>query len=270
LLRGHDNNEINYRLRAVRLAAPSDDELNDKREELYELFPEKYLINILPGPKYDLPKFIKANKKRVAALGIDELIKVMLGTRNKHWEDAMLLITDKAYRMPVKSMLLSGQDCHDVLKTLNSTFQLDVDLEALELFKKYFWDVVRMTKLEVYHYISTIEGAGPRQDLLDAFHKKTEKVRWKVTGESMVTFDKILTTIMTEAFEKFKSYIAQEDGESMTKTIKWADLAIKAAEKHSKLASKDNTDAIEELRFSLEKLSQDEIKSHKDFDGEIG
>ncbi len=269
LLRGYDDSTIQYRLRAIRLAEATPEELSTKREELYELLPDSAIPYILPGAKYNFETFLKKAKKQLRVLGIDELVEVMKGTRNKDWEDALLLITDKVYRMATMTMFLYGDAPEDILEVLNTKYRADMAIEAVELFSKYFWDVGRMTKLEIYSYISSIDGNKIRADFLDAFHKKTARVKWRVTGENMLTLESVLSEIMNESFDKFKSSVGHDDDSTVTKTIKWAELAIKSAEKFNKIANKEAANAVEELVFSLKKISQSDIKNPDDFEGGI-
>lgn len=269
LLRGYDNLTVTNRLRAVRLAPPSEDELDSKREEILDLLPDAALTLLTPGPRADFNAFMKKYGKKVSALGIDDILDVLQGQRNKCWEDALLLIADVEYRLPIMTMLLYGDTTAEIADYLENKHKLEVTLESVEMFKAYFWDTGKMTKLEIYSYISMVDGPKVREALLDAFHKKTSKLRWKISGENMLTLEDILATVMNEAFEKFKSSVIHDDDNAVMKTVKWADLAIKAAEKFAKLSQKDAASAIAELQFKLNKISQKDIKEKDDFDGEV-
>lgn len=269
IIKGLGNQRIIERLKALKLTPPSDDEIEDKRVDIFDSIPDKYLIYISPGIKYDFKVFMAKAKKSLKFLDIDEILPVLGGKRDLDWEDALLLMTDNELQALVSVALIDEQSDEEILNLLERRHRARISDKGLNLFKKYFWNIDKLSKLEKYHYISTVEHYKVRGLLLDAFHKKDARVKWKLTGENILTLEDILSEVMNESFHKFKAAIASEEVDNVQKVAKWADLAIKAAEKYKNVTNKQSGDAIASLQFKLKKISQADIQDPDDLEGGV-
>jgi len=269
LIKGYGNETISDRIRALRLTVPSHDELDDKRSSVLENVPDYALIYITPGPKYNFDEFLKGAASAVSFLNIDEMIPVLAGKRDPEWEDSLLILTDSTLHPLVMSAMLYGSTDQEVVDLLFTKHRMVLTLRSIALFRKYFWNVDVVTKLELYHYISRVVSPRNRCLFLDAFHKRDTQVKWKLTGENILKLEDVLAEVMNEAFLKFKASLSNEDSESTNKVIRWAELAMKAAEKYKSATSSQSTNAVEALKFQLEKISQGDIKSPDKFDGDV-
>ena len=64
---------------------------------------------------------------------------------------------------------------------------------------------------------------------------------------------------MNESFEKFKTSVAGEDTESMNKTLQWANMAMRAAEKLEDITGKATPAVAADLELRLAKIKQTDI-----------
>ena len=118
-----------------------------------------------------------------------------------------------------------------------------------------------MSKLELYHFLATGLTMKHRNLVMDAFHHNDSEVQWRITGKSIITLEEVLTTVMNEAFIKFKASADSDDVDNVARVQQWANLAIKAAEKLSDVARNDAPNMVASLELQLKKLTQDDIKT---------
>lgn len=269
LLRGLNNDIIMGKLKAYGLSPLSEEELNSRREELFKQLPKKYASYIYPEIKPNLTGALAQMKDSLGFLEVDEVIDVLLGKRDPDWEEILaVMLSDKA-RLAVMTLTLAEKPDLEVLTSVNETYGYKLTSRALAMFKKYFWNVDKMSRLEQYDYITSVTVFKWKQRLMDAFHKKEEAVKWYGLGQSTLTLEAILKEIMNEAFFKFREHIHNPSLEATADILKWAEAAVKMAEKYHRLTGSQGKDLITQLKFELERGKQVDIQSTQNFKGEI-
>lgn len=268
-IKGYDNVVIRQRLKTLRLAPMPDDELEDKRNEVFSFMPDGASKLLFPKSKINLPEFVDKYSDFLKSLDIEDVIPTLKGQRNQAWDDAILIGADSTLRIPVQGLLLYGSTNEEILQVLSLKYGCTTTDEAIRLFTKYFWNISRMSRLEIYNYIAMMDSPKSRNLLLDAFHKKPEKIKWRLTGENILTLEAILKEIMNEAFGKFQTAVKSEDTESVHRVTKWADLAIKAAEKFDKIFKQNDKSLLQVLQFKLDKKSQSDITPKDDLKDDV-
>jgi hypothetical protein len=269
LLKGYDNTSILKKTKAFGFVPLTDDEIDDRRNDLFGLLPPEVVQHIYPPDRANYQTLITKFSKELGLLNIDEVIPVLQGSRNKEWDEAINAVLDSEIRVPLQALILFKMPLEDIQSNMERKHGWAMSMAGLEMFIKYFWNIRAMTKLEVFNYISVIENGKIRSTFLDSYHRKEEKVRWKFTGENLLNYEKVLQSVMNESFQRFQSSLKDESTESVTVIGKWADLAMKAGEKFDKMFKKESTDSLNNLVFELKKKSQQDIATKEDVDGEI-
>jgi hypothetical protein len=269
LIKGHGTNSVMDRIRALKLTPPDEDEIEAKREELMSLLPDEALIYITPGPKYNFSMFLEKAKGSLSLLGIDELLPIVGGKRDIEWEDALMIMVDNITRAAAMSCIVRGHTDDEIIDMLTVKQGVRMSARSLELFKKYFWNITCLTRIELYHYISCLEHNKLKELLVDAFHHRDNQLKWKISKVNSLTLEEILAEIMNEAFAKFKNGVGSDDSDNVNKVIKWAELAIKAAEKHKTITNKDASNLVATLQFKLRKMSQEDIPTADESPDEV-
>lgn len=269
IIKGLGNAPILERFQSLRLTPPDEAELDDKREDILRAIPDDAIVYITPGDRYNFNLFLEKAKSHVDCLDISEAVPLLSGKRDKDWEDALFLIADPVTSPLIMSSMVYGNSDEEVLALLESKHHFAMSLRTISLFRKYFWNTQVLTKLELYHYISRMSAPKTRCMLMDAFHKKDTQLKWRLTGENLLTLEEILTEVMNEAFIKFKSSVTNDDTDSVNKVIRWAELAMKAAEKYKAVTNKHSENLVATLEFQLKKMSQADIKPSDKFDGDV-
>lgn len=270
LLRGHDNAVIQQKTRALGFGQMTVEEIDSRRQELFSTLPSKLVKSIFPPKKFDFSSFTKTYAAALAPLDIDEVLPVLSGKRSLVWEEALSMVLDNSVRTTLQALTIYGVEREKLKILLERRHGFKPTEEGLSCFLKYFWDIGKMTRVEMFNYIHQLPvGVTLKKTLLDAFHKRENAIKWRFAGENVLTLEKVLQEVMNEAFLKFQNSVSQEDPDSVMKITKWADLAIKAAEKYDKISKQTGEDLFTSLKFDLEKLSQDGIALPDDVDGEV-
>ena len=269
LLKGYSVATIGDRLRAFKLTPPSEAEMDKIRDSILVKLPEESLEYARPGIKYDFDKFLQLAGDSLKDLDIDELIDVMKGNKSQHWNEALLIMTDLDARILVECMHIYGKEDKEILKDLKARYRARVSQEGLRLFYKYFWDIEGMSQLEIYNYIGSCTHRRHRSLLLSSYRQREKEVSWKLTGQNALTLEEILTTVMNESFEKFKNSVSGEDSESINKTLQWANMAIKAAERLEDITGKATPAIAADLELRLAKIKQTDIPDVNKIKGDI-
>lgn len=261
LLKGHRPSVINERLRAFRLVPPDESEIEEIREQLFSGFTAKQLKCIEIGPSYDFKKFMKLAEEPLKKLHFEEILSVLEGNRNTAWEEALFIMTDPDIRIIVMCMSVQKKDLAEIISAIENKTRIQVSEDGILYFYKYFWNIMDMSKLELYHFLATGLTMKHRNLVMDAFHHNDGEVQWRINGKSIITLEEVLTTVMNEAFIKFKASADSDDIDNVSRVQQWANLAIKAAEKLSDVARNDAPDMVASLELQLKKMTQDDIKT---------
>jgi len=269
LVKGHGTNSVMERIKSLKLTPPDEDEIEAKREEIFALLPDDALIFITPGPKYNFSMFMEKAKNSLSLLGIDEMLPIIGGKRDIDWEDALMVMVDAITRAATMSCIVRGHSDEEIMEMLSIKQGMKISTRGLELFKKYFWNIQCLTRLELFHYISTIGHNKLKELLVDAFHHRDNNLKWKISRVNSLTLEEILAEVMNEAFSKFKNGVGSDDTDNVNKIIKWAELAIKAAEKHKTITNKDASNLVATLQFKLRKMSQEDIPTADETPDEV-
>ena len=107
------------------------------------------------GARYDLDEFITKASQQLMAAELDDIIPVLREKRIPQWEEALLIMTDPELRMYVMCLTICQTLEEDILEGIKKRFREDVSELGLFMFKKYFWDIADMSRLELYHFISS-------------------------------------------------------------------------------------------------------------------
>ena len=264
LLKGHRPSVINERLRAFRLVPPDESEIEEIRDKLFSGFTAKQLKYIEIGPSYDFKKFLKLAEEPLSKLHFEEILSVLSGNRNTAWEEALFIMTDPDIRIIVMCMSVQNKNPDEIGQAITNKTRIQVSEEGILYFYKYFWNITEMSKLELYHFLATGLTMKHRNLVMDAFHHNDSEVQWRISGKSVITLEEVLTTVMNEAFIKFKASADSDDVDNVARVQQWANLAIKAAEKLSDVARNDAPNMVASLELQLKKLTQDDIKTMGD------
>lgn len=269
LIRGYRSEAIADRLRAFRFAPPEDLEIDQIGDELLSNFSVDQLQHIQPGPNYNLNKFLEVSESTLKKLGIPEIIPRLKGQKSPAWDEALLIMSDADIRVIVMCMSVQGCNVDEILKTIDDRTGLVISPEGLLYFFKYFWNIANMTKLELFHFLSTGITSKHKGLILKAFHKRDGEVKWKIGRQSATSFENILTTIMNEAFIKFQNEIDSDNVDNINKVQQWANLAMRAAEKLQENASDSSEDILATLELKLKHTAQDDIKTQDEQDIDV-
>ncbi|NCU31072.1 hypothetical protein EOM57_04680 [Candidatus Saccharibacteria bacterium] len=269
LLKGLSYEEITSKLRSLRLPIPEEYDINSKRDTLFENIPDELLCYVTPGNKYNLNTFVTKAGSLVNAFDIDELIPVLKGNEATEWLNALYVVTDKYLGPLTLSMLVAQKTNKEIQEECDKSYNFTPSEESLELVRKYFWDCSRLSRMEVRYCIASITDSITKSAMTNAVHNKLQDSQWRLTGENTLTLEKILVTVMNEAYDKFQTSMLANDTDNAAKASRWADLAIKAAEKYNKVSSDTKTNIIRDFEIRLNKLSQDDIVNSSNFKGQI-
>lgn len=266
ILRGLSNAEISRRLDRYCLPIIPEMSLQNLRKELNSRLNAKTKLKSKPMADRDIKRLIKLNTSLLEEIGLDNISGVLLGDRVKLWEDALLLVTDLKLNFKLRTMITLGLSETEMASYLFKEAKAVTKLETIKLAIKLFWDISDLTDLEVYTAIVSISNKKLRAYLLDAIRKNSRRVKWEVLGEKVLSFEDITTIIMHDAFFQYKEMMERNTLGDRLKALKWADEAMKAGEKLSKITSSRDTNAIEELIFDIQKESQNSIPTIGDRD----
>ena len=269
LIKGYDNVAILSKLGAVGSVPPPETEIDEKRKSVFGLLPKELVQHIYPPSRADYAALVSQYATQLSVLDIDEILPQLAGKRLKDWEDVLYICANIRIRHALQSLLLFGAPDDKIIEVMLSRYGYSITPSVLHMYRKYMWDTGRMTKLEIYTCIGNIQGATVRTQLMDAFHKREETVRWRTSGENVLTLEGMLKEVMNEAFFKFRESMSNAEPDNVHRVAKWADLAIKAAEKFDKLAKQSNDNLLSKLVFDLDKKSHENITKKDDVDGEI-
>ncbi len=269
LIRGYRSEAIADRLRAFRFAPPEDLEIDQMGDELFSHFSIEQLQNINPGPNYNLNKFLEESESVLNKLGIPEIIPRLKGQKVPAWDEAILIMSDADIRVIVMCMSVQGSSPDEILKTIDERTGLGLSIEGLLYFFKYFWNIANMSKLELFHFLSTGITSKHKSLILKAFHKRDGEVKWKIGRQNAASFENILTTIMNEAFIKFQSEVDSDNVDNINRVQQWANLAMRAAEKLKENSTDSSDDILATLELKLKHTGQDDIKTAEEQDLKI-
>ena len=269
LVKGYDTATICRKLSTFSLIPPTNEEIDEKRASVFETLPAAVVEHIFPPERADYVSLIAAHRDSLAVLDIEEMIPILLGQRSKEWEDVVYILADEKIRTALQTLTLFGMPSLQVTDTVAARYGMVISQEVYALFTRYIWDTPRMTKLELYTYISNLDGVANRRNFLDAFRKREETIRWRFTGESIVNLESILKEVMNEAFFKFRDSMRNEEPDNVHRVSKWADLAIKAAEKFDKIFKSANNSLLSAMVVELEKKRHDDIVKKDDVKEDI-
>jgi len=270
IVRGFDNVTIGRKLKSLCGFSPLDTEITEKKEEVLGLLPKALVGQITLGSNNQ--KYIPAIEKNLECLGvldIAEATPVLLQKRVPAWDEALYIISDAEVRVAIQSLLVYDMQLAEILEVMNTRYSARITLEGLQMYTKYFWNVSRMSRLELFHFITNMDSSKSRVALLEAFHRKKDVVQWKYIGENVLTFEAILKEVMNEAFIKFRTSVKEGSPDDFGKVSQWAGLAMRAAEKYDKLFKKADVNLLEQLQYELEKRSQSTIPMKDTVDGEV-
>lgn len=257
--KGHDELSISERLRTLKLIPPTELEIARISNSVLDTVPQDVRELIEHGARYDLDEFITKASQQLMAAELDDIIPVLREKRIPQWEEALLIMTDPELRMYVMCLTICQTLEEDILEGIKKRFREDVSELGLFMFKKYFWDIADMSRLELYHFISSCSIQKHRQLLMNAFRHHEKELKWQLEGESLLTLEDILQNVMHESFYKFKNLVTSEEIDNVTRTQQWANLAIKAAEKLETMKTSGSDNIISLLEFNLSKVAQSDI-----------
>ena len=269
LIKGYDNTTIRQRLVSVGMTPPSQEEIDEKRNTVFEILPKEVVQHIYPPGRANYVSLIEQHKTALSPLDIDDILPILLGQRVHAWEDVIYISANHKLRTALQALILYGATDEDIIKMLTQRYGMPLTPSCLHMYKKYMWNVQRMTKLEIYTYVVNVDSGTVRMQLMDALHKKEEVVKWRFSGENLLNLESILKEVMNEAFFKFRESMSNAEPDNVHRVTKWADLAIKAAEKFDKLAKHSNDNLLSKLVLDLSKKSHKDIPKNSDIDGEV-
>lgn len=264
MVRGYSDPIIANKIRALKLIPPTDVELETKREELNGQIPDKCKPYMDPE-NFKVKSFMEVLKNAGVSLGIEDMIPNLEGKKDDAWETALLIMVDLDARIIVQSLSLFGYTNRDIIGNLKNRIGLEVTVESLNLFYKYFWNLKGLSKLELYHYIATCSIAKHRELLMDAYHKKAQRIKWHMTGTNILTLEGVLEDVLNTSYEKYKACSDGEDtAANDNRTISWANMAVTAAEKLKNAVTSANEVAMNDVQFELQQLRQEDIIRQED------
>lgn len=268
LLKGYTNDIIQKRLKSFCMMPPDVTEIDAKRAEVFDLLPKEVVTHIYPPSRANYESLIEKHEKSLKVLDIDELVPLLKGAGDPDWESALCIMADRPTRIAVQVACLYGMTPDAVHSLMTGRYGCRVSPRGINLLVKYLWNIPRMSPLEIHNYISNHPSSKDRVVLSDAYYKRDDSIKWKYLGENVITLEKVLKEVMNEAFNKFKSSAQVDTNDNVHVTAKWADLAIKAAEKFDKISKKSGADLLTELKFDLEKKKQSDVPT-KDKLGDV-
>lgn len=270
VVRGFDNATIYKKIRSMCSLPPTEAEIAEKKGEVLGLLPGPLVAQLALGPNHhEYTKVMTKYAASLAAIDSEDVAPVLTQKRLPAWDEALYIISDPEVKLATQCLTLFEFPVESVLEILNNKYSAKLSLDGLKMYLKYFWNTSRMSKLELFHFISNMESSKARTSLLEAFHKRTDVIKWKYIGESVLTFENILKEVMNEAFMKFRSSIKESTPDDIAKVSQWASLAMRAAEKYDKLFKKADINILEQLQFELEKRSQSTVPLKDKIDGDV-
>ena len=269
VIKGFDNTTVTSRLKSFGLVQPDASEIDEKRTEIFSMLPDEMVAALAKPNKFSFAAIIDKFSDSLKVFEIEEIIPVLASKPNFAWDNVIYVMSDPHARVAMQCLVLFGSENEEIAKVMKDRYSVDLGLEGVRLFKKYFWNIERMSKLELYNYISAVANGKVRGQYLEAFHRKKETTAWRFAGENMLTLESILKEIMNEAFFRFRSSVNDGDPEAIHRIAKWAELTIKAAEKFDRVHKKDAMSLVDSLKFKLQKMSQSDIMKKEDIDGEV-
>ena len=142
-------------------------------------------------------------------------------------DTAFQIFVNPFSRSVVGMMLLSRATTEEIVELITGRF--GVDLDALEVYTKIFWDTKLLGRTGWRTFIDDLKTKEERHFIsLGLQAPTTEEIRQYLGMNTCFTPEDIAERIMSKSYAQFESAMEQPDPEAAG-AVKWADLALRAA-----------------------------------------
>lgn len=255
LLEGRSKSEIERFYSNIQLPIPKEDDFDAAEDRIEGLiFP--------PITKRNLTRNMYTAQDRaiMKKYGYEEIYlrRMDQDTWKPQWEMVGKMLNHPVMRLAVDCCLVSGFEQDKLVELLPIQFNIAIDLGALELYTKYFFDHANMDKGGWRYYLRLLqEDVYSYERLFAALTKPKDEVLYMVGLPTSAQFGNFLKNVLATANYKFRYYARHNSPEADKAAEKWAKIGFKAGELDDKFSKGDMTDFAKFVQTDFEYIESD-------------
>lgn len=159
------------------------------------------------------------------------------------WDMVGQMLNHPVMRVAVDACLINGMPADELIEILPVQFQIKLDMGAIDLYKKYFFDHESMDRSDWRGYLKLLRNDSyTYHRIYAALTKSREEVLFMVNLPTKSKFASFLNNVLATADYKFRYYAKHNSPEADAAADKWAKIGFKAGELHEKFSGSDMTD----------------------------
>ena len=156
---------------------------------------------------------------------------------------AMNITRDSAALEYVKSAAQLDDD--ELIDVLRYKFGMMITEEALDAFRKAFWDIDSMSRMDAVLYFNRSDEADPPPDAVP-MREAPDYYAWKDGEKVDVDPSTVFDELIADGYFKYKSYVSVATPGAQNEARKWGDFLMKAIEKNRALDARMNPNSGED------------------------
>jgi hypothetical protein len=170
------------------------------------------------------------------------------------YEDVWELLVETPVRSVIDCLLIRKSPYAEINDVLQVRFGKTISADALEGYRKHFFNLSWTTKDEWLHYLRSC-GTTRREMLLLAMRTEDEaRLRHRLGAPPRFEYSEILSDVMATAYFKFKDHSAEQ---TAIRAKTWADIMMKAGDRREKFKSQDTVNLKRDLQVEFDYLEMD-------------
>jgi hypothetical protein len=226
-------------------------------EKQYNLVQDTLPVGIIRQieSKSYTPDFIKWMK----AIDVAELWGYERAFRSQESSNIRLvydLHTDHLLRLTLNALLIKSKNFDEIAQEVNLKFSSLLKAHHVELYKKYFWDVERMTR-NAWRELLRDLGDDTRAILLTALTEDINILKAMLELPTRAALGDSLQYLFVQAFRKAKFYLKLDTPDTNGEAREWIKMVMSLADKYDKHSTGDAKDFGKQLQMEFEFLDGD-------------
>jgi hypothetical protein len=189
------------------------------------------------------------------SIGLKDAWMYNLG-KNKEFEIVVDALKDADVSICVRSLLASGLSSEEIAALVNGKFGMVFPKICVELFKKYFFQTLIMSRTSWKNYINQLEPEERNLIYLGITGQQTV-LRAELSLPVKISVAEHYQKLHIFAMQKFELYKNNNSPDADQNALKWAQMAMSSGDKYEKLKIGDASDFGKDLQMEFDFIDTD-------------
>lgn len=189
----------------------------------------------------------KSFERYMGAVGLAEA----WSDSKKLFSKALDMAQDQDVSLTIGALLLRRTEKEEISAILLAKFSMNVTVEVLKLYEKYFFQVQIMSRTSWKSFLNSLEGFSKKVYYL-ALAGKDLKLRAELGLPNRISVSEHYQQLHIQAIERFKTLMDTNSPGADAMALKWASLAMSSGDKYEKLKLGDASDFGKDLQMEFE------------------